>query len=132
MSLNKIHKAIYGILASKQDTYVGIRVASMNTPCFIYEITGANLDLSMGGVSATNHWTITVQVQAVADTVDTATSLVDDIATAFTGVKNDATNLCSIVLAEFSVTFSVEPVEDGREDGTRVGTVQLTLLVQED
>jgi hypothetical protein len=37
-----------------------------------------------------------------------------------------------MVLSEFSVVFSVEPLDDGREDAARIGTISLTLLVQED
>lgn len=132
MSLESIHKAIYAALLTKHDVYVGIRVASMATPCYVYELTGATLDMSMGGVAAKNHWTIAVEVQAIADNIEDVTTLVDDLAGVFTGPYNDVTNLCSMVLSEFSVAFSVEPLDDGREDAARIGTISLTLLVQED
>jgi hypothetical protein len=57
---------------------------------------------------------------------------VDDVAAIFTGPVNDVTNLCSMVATEFSVAFSVETLDDGREDAARIGTISLTLLVQED
>jgi len=132
MSLEAIHKAIYAALQSKHDAYVGIRVASMATPCYVYEITGAALDFGMGGIAAKNHWTISVEVQAIGDNIEDVTGLVDDVAATFTGPYNDVTNLCSLVLSEFSVAFSVDPLSDGTEDGTRIGTISLTLLVQED
>lgn len=132
MSLEAIHKAIYAALLTKHDVYVGIRVASMATPCYVYELTGATLDMSMGGVAAKNHWTIAVEVQAIADNIEDVTTLVDDLTGVFTGPYNDVTNLCSMVLSEFSVAFSVEPLDDGREDAARIGTISLTLLVQED
>jgi hypothetical protein len=132
MSLEAIHKAIYAALLTKHDVYVGIRVASMATPCYVYELTGATLDMSMGGVAAKNHWTISVEVQAIADTVEKVTELVDDLSGVFIGPYNDVTNLCSMVLSEFSVAFSVETLDDGREDAARIGTISLTLLVQED
>jgi hypothetical protein len=132
MSLEAIHKAIYAALLIKHEAYVGIRVASMATPCYVYEITGATLDMSMGGVAAKNHWTIAVEVQAIADNIEDVTTLVDDLTGVFTGPYNDVTNLCSMVLSEFSVAFSVEPLDDGREDAARIGTISLTLLVQED
>jgi len=132
MSLEAIHKSIYAALQNKHDAYVGIRVASMATPCYVYEITGAALDFGMGGIAAKNHWTISVEVQAIGDNIEDVTGLVDDVAAAFTGTYNDVTNLCSMVLSEFSVAFSVDPLSDGTEDGTRIGTISLTLLVQED
>jgi hypothetical protein len=132
MSLEAIHKAIYNALNGKGEAYVGIRVASMATPCLVYEITSATIDLSMGGVASKNHWTISVEVQAIADTVEEVTNLVDDVAAIFTGPVNDVTNLCSMVATEFSVAFSVETLDDGREDAARIGTISLTLLVQED
>ena len=132
MSLEAIHKAIYAALLTKHDVYVGIRVASMATPCYVYELTGATLDMSMGGVAAKNHWTIALEVQAIADNIQDVTTLVDDLTGVFTGPYNDVTNLCSMVLSEFSVAFSVEPLDDGREDAARIGTISLTLLVQED
>jgi hypothetical protein len=132
MSLEAIHKAIYAALLIKHEAYVGIRVASMATPCYVYEITGATLDMSMGGVAAKNHWTIAVEVQAIADNIEDVTTLVDDLTGVFTGPYNDVTNLCSMVLSEFSVAFSVEPLDDGREDAARIGTISLTLLFQED
>jgi hypothetical protein len=132
MSLEAIHKAIYNALSGKRDTYVGIRVASMATPCLVYEITSATIDLSIGGVASKNHWTISVEVQAIADTVEEVTNLVDDVASIFTGPVNDVTNLCSMVATEFSVAFSVESLDDGREDAARIGTISITLLVQED
>jgi len=132
MSLEAIHKAIYAALQSKHNAYVGIRVASMATPCYVYEITGAALDFGMGGIAAKNHWTISVEVQAIGDNIEDVTGLVDDVAATFTGPYNDVTNLCSLVLSEFSVAFSVDPLSDGTEDGTRIGTISLTLLVQED
>jgi hypothetical protein len=132
MSLEGIHKAIQAALQGKHDAYVGIRVASMATPCYVYELTGATLDMSMGGVAAKNHWTIAVQVQAIADNIEDVTGMVDDLAGVFTSPLNDVTNLCSMVLSEFSVAFSVEPLDDGREDAARIGTISLTLLVQED
>ena len=132
MSLEAIHKAIYAALLTKHDVYVGIRVASMATPCYVYELTGATLDMSMGGVAAKNHWTIAMEVQAIADNIQDVTTLVDDLTGVFTGPYNDVTNLCSMVLSEFSVAFSVEPLDDGREDAARIGTISLTLLVQED
>jgi hypothetical protein len=132
MSLEAIHKAIYAALLTKHDVYVGIRVASMATPCYVYELTGATLDMSMGGVAAKNHWTIAVEVQAIADNIEDVTTLVDDLTGVFTGPYNDVTNKCSMVLSEFSVAFSVEPLDDGREDAARIGTISLTLLVQED
>ena len=132
MSLEAIHRAIYAALLTKHDVYVGIRVASMATPCYVYELTGATLDMSMGGVAAKNHWTIAVEVQAIADNIEDVTTLVDDLTGVFTGPYNDVTNLCSMVLSEFSVAFSVEPLDDGREDAARIGTISLTLLVQED
>jgi hypothetical protein len=132
MSLEAIHKSIYAALQGKHDAYVGIRVASMATPCYVYEITGATLDMSIGGVAAKNHWTISVEVQAIGHSVEDVTGLVDDVASIFSGPVNDVTNLCSMVLSEFSVAFSVETLDDGREDAARIGTISLTLLVQED
>jgi hypothetical protein len=132
MSLEAIHKAIYNALSVERDTYVGIRVASMATPCLVYEITSATIDLSMGGVASKNHWTISVEVQAIADTVEEVTNLVDYVASIFTKPVNDVTNLCSMVATEFSVAFSVESLDDGREDAARIGTISITLLVQED
>ena len=132
MSLELIHKSIYAALQGKHDAYVGIRVASMATPCYVYEITSATLDFGIRGVATKNHWTISVEVQAIGDNIEDVTGLVDDVTAIFTGPYNDGPNLCSMVLSEFSVAFSVEPLDDGREDAARIGTISLTLLVQED
>ena len=132
MSLESIHKAIYALLAASGDTSVGIRVAGTPTPCLVYEITSASIDLSMAGALAKNHWTIGVEVQVIGDAIQDVLTLVDDLTGTFGVTRNDATNLCSIITSEFSVVFSVEPLDDGREDAARIGTISLTLLVQED
>ena len=131
MSLEAIHKAIYALLAASGDTSVGIRVAGTPTPCLVYEITSASVDLSIGGALAKNHWTIGVEVQVIGDAIQDVLTLVDDLAGTFGVPRNDVTNLCSIITSEFSVV-SVEPLDDGREDAARIGTISLTLLVQED
>lgn len=132
MSLDSIHKAVFAVLAATGDTYVGIRVAGSSTPCMVYELTSAQVDMAMSGVLAKKHWTIGVEVQVIADNLVDVLAYVDDIVANFGSPVNDVTNLVSMVLAQISVVFSVEPLDDGREDAARIGTISLTLLVQED
>lgn len=132
MSLSNIHKALYSILSATSETYVGIRAAGSATPCIVYEITSASADLPMAGTLAKNHWTIGTEVKVIADSLEEVLVLVDDLVDTFNAPKNDVTNACSIVVSSIDVSFSVEALEDGREDGTRMGTIQFTLLVQED
>jgi hypothetical protein len=74
---------------------------------------------------------MTVQVQAIADTVDECLRAVDDVRDAFSAPITNATYDCVLVLAAFSVTMSTESIDDGKTDAERIGTIQLELLVQE-
>jgi hypothetical protein len=98
----------------------------------VYELTSAQVDMAMSGTLTKNHWTIGAEVQVIADSLEDVLAYVDDIVSNFGAPVNDVTNLCSIVLSELNVAFSVEPLDDGREDAARIGTISLTLLVQED
>ena len=112
-------------------TFSGVRQAGIATPCYVYEITSAAVDVVTSGIPTLCHWTITLQVQAIADTVYDCLTLVDDLRTAFATPVTSASFDCVLVLAGFSVTMSTESIDDGKTDAERIGTIQLELLVQE-
>lgn len=74
---------------------------------------------------------MTVQIEAIADTVDACLHAVDDIRDAFAVPITNTTYDCVLVLSAFSVTMSTESIDDGKTDAERIGTIQLELLVQE-
>lgn len=131
MSLSNIQRAIQSALQINADTFCGVRQAGVPTPSFVYEITSAAVDVATSGIPALCHWTITVQVEAIADTVDQCLGLVDDVRNTFMSPITDTTYDCVLVLSAFSVTMSTESIDDGKTDAERIGNIQLELLVQE-
>ena len=131
MSLSNIQRAIQSALEANADTFCGVRQAGIATPCYVYEITSAAIDVVTSGIPTLCHWTITVQVDAIADTVDQCLGLVDDLRQTFTSPITNLTYDCVLVLSAFSVTMNTESIDDGKTDAERIGTIQLELLVQE-
>ena len=131
MSLSNIQRAIQVELQLKAKSFCGVRQAGAVTPCYVYEITSAAVDVATSGIPTLCHWTMTVQVQAIADTVDECLNLVDDVRTAFAAPITNLGYDCVMVLSAFSVTMSTESIDDGKTDAERIGTIQLELLVQE-
>ena len=131
MSLSNIQCAVQAALATNGDGFNGVRQAGVATPCYVYEITSAAIDVATSGIPTLCHWRITVQVEAIADTVDQCLGLVDDVRQTFTSPITDTTYDCVLVLSAFSVTMSTESIDDGKTDAERIGNIQLELLVQE-
>jgi hypothetical protein len=112
--------------------HVGMRRAEAASPCYVYEITGAEAPTVIEGKLPTlANWVLTLEVACVADTVDVATDMADDLIGSFTGVITDATNKCKLVLAGVSVALSAETPDDGKQDAERIATATLTIIVQE-
>ena len=131
MSLSNIQRAIQAALEVNTDTFCGVRQAGVATPCFVYEITSAAVDVVTSGIPTLCHWTLTVQVEAIADTVDQCLGLVDDVRVTFMSPITNTTYDCVMVVSAFSVTMSTESIDDGKNDAERIGNIQLELLVQE-
>ena len=131
MSLSNIQRAIQVALEATNPTFSGVRQAGAVTPCYVYEITSAAIDVVTSGIPTLCHWTITVQVEVIADNLIDCFSLVDDLRATFTSPITNTTYDCVLVLSAFSVTMSTESIDDGKTDAERIGTVQLELLVQE-
>ena len=131
MSLSNIQRAIQAALEVNADTFCGVRQAGVATPCFVYEITSAAVDVVTSGIPTLCHWTLTVQVEAIADTVDQCLGLVDDVRVTFMSPITNTTYDCVMVVSAFSVTMSTESIDDGKNDAERIGNIQLELLVQE-
>ena len=132
MSLSNIQQAINAALSSTLTyTFSGIRQAGIATPCYVYEITSAAVDVATSGIPSECHWTITVQIQAIADTVNECLAAIDDLRDVFESPIANTSFKCVLVLSAFSVTMSTESIDDGKTDAERIGTVQLELLVQE-
>jgi hypothetical protein len=86
-----------------------------------------------GVLTGLQHWTIEVEVACVADTVEAVTQMVDAVMTNWqSGPIDDTTYSCSLVISSFSVAFTAETPDDGQQDAERIGTISMTLLVQED
>ena len=112
---------------------VGMRNAGTATPCLVYEINGASCDMRMAGPIGLQHWTVEVEVAAIANTVEEVTQMVDSVLSLFnSGPINDTTHDCSVAIASFAVAFTADAPDDGQQDGTRIGTISMTLLAQED
>jgi hypothetical protein len=112
---------------------VGMRNAGTPTPCLVYEINSATCDMRMAGPIGLQHWTVDVEVVALAETVEQVTQMADEVLSLFnSGPINDTTNDCSVALGSFAVAFTTETPDDGQQDAVRIGTMSLTLLVQED
>lgn len=126
--------AICDLLDSTGNTACsGIRRAGVATPCYVYEVQSMELAATIVGAGALNHWTVVVEVQCVADTVSDVCTLLDDLIDRLdSGPINSATRNCSMALSSFQVAFSTATPDDGQQDAERVGTVSMTLLIQED
>lgn len=131
MSLSNIQCAIQAALQLKANAFCGVRQAGLATPCYVYEISSASVDVVTSGIPTLCHWTLTVQVEAIADTVDECLGLVDDVRDAFSVPTTSTAYDCVLVLSAFSVTMSTESIDDGKTDAERIGNIQLELLVQE-
>jgi len=134
MSLENICRAVkVAIDGSGYPISVGMRNAGTATPCLVYEINSATCDMRMAGPIGLQHWTVELEVAAVADTVEQVTQMVDSVLSLFnSGPINDTTNDCSVSLGSFAVAFTTETPDDGQQDAERIGTMSMTLLVQED
>lgn len=135
MSLENIHRAIKQSLNGLgYEVSVGMRNAGTPTPCIVYELNSAECAMRMAGVTAgLQHWTIEVEVACVADTVETVTQMVDAVMTEWqSGPIDYASYSCTLVISAFSVAFTAETPDDGQQDAERIGTISMTLLVQED
>ena len=131
MSLSNIQCAIQAALEATNPAFSGVRQAGAVTPCYVYEITSAAIDVATSGIPSECHWTMTVQIQAIADTVDCCHILIEDVRGIFDSPVTSASYDCVMVLSAFSVTMSTESIDDGKTDAERIGTIQLELLVQE-
>ena len=131
MSLSNIQCAIQAALEATNPAFSGVRQAGAVTPCYVYEITSAAIDVTTAGIPALCHWTMTLQIEAIADTVDDCLNLIEDVRGIFDSPITSTTYDCVIVLSAFSVTMSTESIDDGKTDAERIGTIQLELLVQE-
>ena len=131
MSLSNIQCAIQAALEATNPAFSGVRQAGAITPCYVYEITSAAIDVATSGIPSECHWTMTVQIQAIADTVDSCHLLIEDVRGIFNSPVTSATYDCVMVLSAFSVTMSTESIDDGKTDAERIGNIQLELLVQE-
>lgn len=135
MSLENIHRAIKASLGGLgYEVCVGMRNAGTPTPCIVYELNSAECAMRMAGVTTgLQHWTIEVEVACVADTVETVTQMVDAVMTQWQSGPFDFTTYnCSLVISSFSVAFTAETPDNGQQDGTRIGSISMTLLIQED
>ena len=132
MSLTNIQRALQDAISNTNyPTFSGVRQAGIATPCYVYEITSAAVDMATSGIPIHCHWTMTVQIQAIGDTIDECLGLTDLLRAEFDTPITDAEYNCVMVLSAFSVTMSTESIDDGKTDAERIGTVQLELLVQE-
>jgi hypothetical protein len=131
VSLSNIQRAIQSAIEINGDAFSGVRQAGTATPCYVYEITSAAVDVAVSGIPTLCHWTITVQIEAIADTVEQCLKFVDYVRHAFELPITDTTYDCVLVLSAFSVTMSTESIDDGKTDAERIGNIQLELLVQE-
>jgi hypothetical protein len=133
MSLSNVSRAFKSTLdGTGYPVSVGMRNAATATPCIVYEINGATVDLIMSGPNTLNHWTIEVEVACIADTVDTITDMVDAVLSEWnSGPINNTTYDCKLVLASFSVAFTAETPDDGQQDAERIATVSISMLAQE-
>ena len=131
MSLSNIQCAIQAALEAANPAFSGVRQAGTVTPCYVYEITSAAIDVTTAGIPALCHWTMTVQIEAIADTVDDCLNLIEDVRGVFETPVTSTTYKCVLVLSAFSVTMSTESIDDGKTDAERIGNIQLELLVQE-
>ena len=135
MSLENIHRAIKQTLNGLgYEVSVGMRNAGTPTPCIVYELNSAECAVRMSSVlTGLQHWTIEVEVACVADTVEAVTQMVDAVMTEWqSGPINSTTYSCSLAISSFSVAFTAETPDDGQQDAERIGTISMTLLVQED
>ena len=134
MSVSNIHKAIFEVLDGTGNAVCsGLRTAATPTPCYVYEVSSMELAAQMRGVSTLNHYTVGLEVSAVADTLADVCALVDDLLVEFdSGPINFTTLHCSVALAAFSVAFSTATPDDGQQDAERIGTMTISLLIQED
>lgn len=134
MSVSNVHKAVYDILNNTGSAVCsGIRTAATPTPCIVYEVQTMEMAVEIRGASALNHWTVGVEVSCVADSIADVCGLIDDVIAEFDGGPINFAGLqCSVALGKFDISFATASPDDGQQDAERVGTISLTLLVQED
>jgi hypothetical protein len=134
MSLENICRAVKATLdGAGYPVSVGMRNAGTATPCIVYEINSATCDMRMSGPAGLQHWTVELEIACVADTVEAVAQMVDSVRAEWqSGPVNNTTYDCSLVMGSFAVAFTAETPDDGQQDAERIGTISMTLLVQED
>lgn len=134
-----IKTAIRGI-ADRLDTatypaYASMRVAGQATPCYVYEAnwTRTMRMPSTGGTKA--HYLITVDVDCIADTLDTCMDMAETLITNFDG--GPFTFALSGTTVQLTVTdigpfqTRAEIPDDGQQDAERVVSAQIQLQATE-
>lgn len=133
-------KTVVRGIADRLDTptypaYASMRVAGQGTPCYVYEV-GFTRTMRMpatGGAKA--HYSVTVDIDCVADTVDSCLDMVQTLVTNFDG--GPFTYSLSGTTVQLTVTdigpfqTRAEVPDDGQQDAERVISAQIQLQATE-
>lgn len=114
------------------DAYASMRVAGQGTPCHVYGISG-QLSWMMpatGGSKA--HWTMVLEVQSIADTLEGALDASVDLIGQFLGGPfTDVTNACKLTVQSIECSVGSEMPDDGQQDAERYVNTTITIQAVE-
>lgn len=136
MTFTNAMKAVYqAVETGNYPVYAGIRQATQATPCMVFEVTNAELSLMhlfpVSGVSAKELWTITVEVECVADTVSDVCAMVDDVWGYVAYNTVPTYNGFAVTTTALAVAMRTEQPDDGQSDAERIGTITITFQLRE-
>jgi len=131
----KVVRAVRTRLESgPRDAYASMRVAGATTPCYVFDVS-IDREVRMDQLgSADLMYSASVTVECIADTLDLAMTLADELLDIFEGGPHSVTiagDTITLVLTAFSCQTRAEMPDDGQQDGERIASCTISLQVKE-
>lgn len=131
MSMSTVITAVRARMATASTkTFPGMRVAGRVTPCIVYNVDISHTMHFPATAGTKSHYMVTVQATCIADTLDAALDVADDLADAFLGGPFTHTG-CKLVAQEMTFSTGAEVPDDGQQDAERTVTATITLQAKE-
>lgn len=114
------------------DAFASMRVAGESTPCHVYGISGQITWMMPATGGSKAHWTIVLEVQSIADTLDDALDAANDLISQFSGGSfTDVTNSCKLTVQSIECGVGSEMPDDGQQDAERYVNTTITIQAVE-
>jgi hypothetical protein len=142
MSIREVVKAVVtkvdsAAKLSGTSAYSSMRVAGATTPCLVFDLSlRQTMSMPNSKVGSLHHYEVTVDVACIADDLDSALALVENLQSEFpdAGLVSVVVGAATIklVCTEFGeFTTRAEVPDDGQHDAERIVSGTITLQATE-